>query len=100
MATTSETRISKEASALLDCCLTGLDQVVYDVAEQIARQRSSIVPLRIEAADVQTAASLVMDAIRTQVHKKMLPEAAGEAMGGMESCLNAKAGELGVSSKR
>lgn len=94
--TNTETRISQEAASLLDCLASGLDKIVYEVAEQIARSRSSAVPLRIEAIDVQQAADKVLAAFRAQILSKELPQEAGEAIEGMDSCLKEKAREMGL----
>jgi hypothetical protein len=92
----TETRISQEAATLLDCLATGLDRIVYEVAEQLARERSSALPLRIEAEDVQRAAEKVLATFRTLVSSKQLPQEAAEAIEGMDSCLKQKAKDLGL----
>ena len=96
MATATETRISREAAALLDCCSTGLDKIVYEIAGQIARERSKTLPVRIEAVDVRQAADKVIAAIRSQVDSNALPKEADAAMEGMETCLKAKSKDLGL----
>ncbi len=65
MPSSSQSSISGEAMDVMDCFVAGLDDVVYELAEQIARKRDPAVEsILIEVPDVQEAARLVFQGLR------------------------------------
>lgn len=89
-----ETRssISGDAFELLDCFVSGLDDIVYEFAEEIARRRSECPTgaVEIEAADVREAAHLVFDSIKKAAGDRDLPPGLVAEIEGMVRCLEAK----------
>jgi histone H3/H4 len=91
----TQSRISSDALDLLNCYISGLDKVVYEMAEALAKQRMGETlatgkPIRIDANDVKQAADLLMNAIRHMAqsdgaHQELVP-----AIEGMHQCLQAK----------
>lgn len=63
-----ESSISDEAYTLLDSIVSGLDDAVYDLALEIARQRRKDdegAPILIEVEDVENAGTVVADALKS-----------------------------------
>jgi len=86
-----ESRISSKAFDLLDCFVSGLDEVIYKSAENLARLRSPNDNfVQIEAEDIATAAEQVIAAIRERVRTGEIPKELGTEIDGMERCLNQK----------
>ncbi|HLQ44371.1 MAG TPA: hypothetical protein VK137_06565, partial [Planctomycetaceae bacterium] len=63
-----------EANSVLDSFTAGLDDVVYDIAERIARQRNpSVASPEIDVEDVKKAAEIVLQGVRDAVARGQLP---------------------------
>lgn len=92
--------ISSEAMSLLDCFVSGLDEVVYEIAEELAKERmgnaAEDAVIQIEPEDVKKAAHVVMEAIREQLNREDLPKTAKQAVEGMYDCLKRKCEQLGM----
>jgi hypothetical protein len=88
MATVDQSRISGEGLELLDCFVSGLDDMIYELAEEIAKKRdpSSSEVVQIEAEDVRNAAELVYGHLRSLVKTGKLPETIESVIGSMERC--------------
>lgn len=59
--------VSSDALELLDCFHSGLEDIVYEIAEDLAKKRKGTpekAPIQIEATDVVTAGNMVLDAIK------------------------------------
>ena len=70
MSSTPQSSMSGEAMDVMDCFVAGLDDVVYELAEQIARKRApSAESVLIEVDDVQEAARLVLQGLRDNAVK-------------------------------
>jgi len=84
-----ESRISAEASDLLDCFSEELAEVVRDIAEDFARERvkGTNQPVEIRSGDIQRAGKTVLDHLRKAVDRGELPEHWQEAIGGMTDCM-------------
>lgn len=86
--TTSE--MSGKAYDLLDCFVSGLDRVVYEIAESLARAAGQVNPagvVEIRQEDVRAAAEMVFAAIR---EKKDIPRDALDDIEEMHQCMQAK----------
>ncbi len=62
--------ISSEAFKLLDCFVAGLDEIVYEMAEDAARARQGIKgdkPVTIETTDIRVAAEFVLGHLKQSV---------------------------------
>jgi hypothetical protein len=95
MATAKEARNSEmtsEAFDLLDCFVSGLDDVIYNIAEKISEEKGQVRQdgtIEIKGEDVKRAATIVFDAIREQAGKS-IPEAAVKEIESMHDCVMAK----------
>ncbi len=81
-----------EAYDLLDCFASGIDDLVYKIAEGIAAsngQRSAEGTISITAADVKQAADSVFNAIKAQAGKG-IPESVASEIQSMHECVLAK----------
>ena len=90
----NESVISSEAYSLLDCFVEGLDDVVYEIAEEIARERTGIQaprrPVRIEAEDVKQAAARVVSFLQELVKSGRAPAGLGDVLERLTLCLGSK----------
>lgn len=91
---TSESAISSKAYSLLDCFVDGLDEVVYEMAEEIAKNRVGrtgelTVPVRIEADDVKQAGGQIIEYLRQLVATGKAPRELATVLDGMAECLAA-----------
>ena len=85
-------RISSKALELLQCFMSGLDDVVIRIALQRAREKAdSSVDIRIDADDIVQAANAVLDRIRSQEN---LPPELRSDINEMDGCLRQKCQEL------
>lgn len=69
---TVQLAVSSDAIRTLDCFVSSFDTVVYELAEEIAKQRAPGVPLdklRIEVVDVEQAAESVLRELRKGVEE-------------------------------
>lgn len=95
MATTKELNSSEmtgEAYELLDCFASGIDDLVYKIAEGIAaskEQRSPEGAISITAADVKQAAESIFNAISAQAGKS-IPQSVASEIQSMHECVLAK----------
>lgn len=86
---------STEALELLNCFSDGIEDLVYQTAEVVARKRAcgslpSGKPVEIELQDVRQAGELVIAAIKKIVAAGSLPPDVGESVDEMHRCLNCK----------
>ena len=99
--TTGTSTLSGEAYELISCFYHGVDDVVYRLAEAVARRRTGTPPdadVRIEAEDVRIAGYQVVCALREYVDQEDIPEEMLEAIKGipedavreMGDCLSSK----------
>lgn len=82
--------ISSEAFDVLDCFASGLDDVVYHVAEQIARQHSACQQggtVVIEKSHVREAVTLIFDLLK---QSNIVPPEAKHDLQEMETCFRQK----------
>jgi hypothetical protein len=91
----TESRISSEALDLLNCYVSGLDKIVYEIAEEFAKQRMGDAvaagkPIRIDASDVKQAADLLISSIRKMAEGGNVPQEIVPAIEGMHQCLQEK----------
>ena len=87
----SRSYISREASDVLDCFTAGLDDVVYEIAERIARQRNpSVASPEIDVDDVKKAAEIVLQGVRAAAAQGQLPGDFGTVLNEMRECFQAK----------
>lgn len=81
--------MTSEAYDLLDCFVAGLDDVIYEIAEGIAREKgrvSSDGTVEIQKDDIRDAAELALNAIRDQAGKA-IPKGAAEQIERMHGCV-------------
>jgi hypothetical protein len=87
---TPQTNISSEAYDLLDCFVGGLDKLVYGIAADIARQRSSepggAAPVQIEEQDVVQAGKRVIDVFKELIQKGKLRGDLADIVSDAEKC--------------
>lgn len=85
---------SSEAIELFGCFHSGIDDFVYQVAEDVAREREMSEgkqnqgPVQIEKGDVKKAAETVFAALREMVQNGRLPQDAAQSIDSMEACLS------------
>jgi hypothetical protein len=95
MATANHSKNSEmtsEAYDLLDCFVQGLDDVIYEIAETIAREKvqtSSTGTVEIRRDDVKEAALALFRAIREEAGKS-LPAHVARHLEEMHDCVIAK----------
>lgn len=95
MATANESRnsaMTSEAYDLLDCFVSGLDDVVYKVAEAMAAEKGQITSddtVEITQEDVRAAAEVVFNAIHAAAGKS-IPAAVVEQIEEMHGCVMEK----------
>ena len=80
--------ISNEAYELLGFFTGGIDNLVYDLAEKIARKRNpnlKLVP--IETEDIKTAARMVIQSFKQLDASGELPEGMEQEIDDMNQCL-------------
>jgi hypothetical protein len=87
---------SSEALELLGCFYNGIDDLVYQIAEDVARAREGASraadrPVQIEVADVKQAGDKVLAALRDMVKMGTLPADAGPALDAMKTCFETNA---------
>ena len=93
MATANDSKNSEmtgDAYDLLDCFVSGLDQVVYEIAEALAKQSGQVDAsgtIEIRHKDVEQAASLVFKAIR---ENPSIPQDALDDISEMHQCVQEK----------
>ena len=93
MATANDTKttseMTSEAYDLLDCFVSGLDDVIYEIAEAIASNKGQVTEdgtVEICQDDVKEAAQSVFMAIREQAGKS-IPEAVRQQIEEMHECV-------------
>jgi len=87
-----EWRMSNKAMKLLQCFMSGLDDIIIRLALDIARKRVSPgETARVEYGDIKRAADHVLSQIRAQSD---LPPALQSEINEMDSCLKAKCQEM------
>lgn len=82
-------KISGKAFDLLECFMSGIDDVIVRIAFQYAKERqdtNTLGEIRIEAKDIQKAAFVVLEQLRLQD----LPENVKSDLNGMGACLREK----------
>lgn len=75
--TTSTSSLSNEAYDLITSFYDGVDEIVYEIAESLAKRRNDSSDagesaVQIEVEDVREAGRLVAEALRTAIHSKDL----------------------------
>ena len=99
--TQSNATLSSEAYDLLDCFVMGLDSVVYEIAEDLAKHRrqdekgglaDSSLPIQIEAQDVRKAADFVVEQLKQLIKDNKLPRHVADAVADMENCFRSQTG--------
>ena len=92
----STSKLSAEAFDLLDCFVSGLDDVVYDVAEHTARHRLGKMnpedPIEITSADITVAGETVIRLLREQIFKNQLSESLAPILDQVERCFSSHKG--------
>jgi len=84
----SESTISGKAMDLLDCFVSGLDDVILEVAETIAKERQGdVVPIRIESQDVVQAADAFFGQIKDRLGADPSKAQILKTIEGMHQCL-------------
>lgn len=81
-----------EAYDLLDCFVSGIDDLVYEIAESMAAGRGSVSDdgvVEISQSDVKRAADAVFTAIREQAGKS-IPEDVAKQVESMHKCVLSK----------
>lgn len=89
--------MSSEAYDLLNCFVSGLDDIIYEIAEGIAsakNKRTSAGTVQIDKDDVRAAAQIVFEAIRDQAGKA-IPQVVAEQIEQMHQCVLSKCRENG-----
>ncbi len=84
--------ISNNAYELLDCFAGGVDNLVYDISEKLARERNPAVvasgkPVPIEVEDIQTAGRMVVRALKNLVASGDIPAEVESEIDEMKNCL-------------
>jgi hypothetical protein len=84
-----ESRISAEASDLLDCFSEELADAVYGLAEDYARARITDPnqPVEISPADIRQAGEALLGYLRGAVERGELPPHWAAAISGMTDCM-------------
>ncbi len=91
MPTTHESKNSSMTSRaydLLDCFVAGLDDVIYEIAEAIAKSKGHVIEgvVEINDEDVKEAAESVFKAIREQAGKS-IPAVEASQIDEMHECV-------------
>lgn len=94
MTTANDSRnstMTSEAYDLLDCFVSGLDEVIYEIAESLANSKGQIVDgiIEISQDDVKEAANRVFNAIRERAGKE-IPQSVAQQIEGMHECVMEK----------
>lgn len=66
--------MTTDAYDLLECFVSGLDKIIYEIAEDIAERKGQVLPegaIEIRADDIRMAADVVFKAIREQTGKSI-----------------------------
>ena len=82
-------KISNKALDMLQCFMSGIDNVVIRIALEEVRKKSPPGVVRIESMDIERAAKRVMDQIRSQNVEFGIPVSEIDVM---DECLKAKKG--------
>lgn len=93
--------LSEEAYDLISCFYNGIDEVVYSVAEQVAKERlrnsggqvDLEQPILIEIEDVREAGKRVIAAVQHLVELNKMPAEMMDALGGMKDCFECGAND-------
>lgn len=85
--------LSSDAYELISCFYHGVDELVYEIAEEMARQRNpqaaaSGGPIQIEVEDVTKAGRQVIQALKGLIGARKLPSELEEAFGNMQQCFD------------
>ncbi len=93
MSVAESSSISSDGVRLLDCFVDGLDDVVYEMAEELAKKRAAgqTAPgevARIEAEDIRSAGRIVLDHLRQLVREGKLPADLERALDDAERCFS------------
>jgi hypothetical protein len=83
MATTTTSTLTSEAYDIISCFYDGVEDVVYRLAETVARARTGVAPgrpVKIEAEDVRIAGYRVVCALLKFVDREDIPEEMLEAI--------------------
>lgn len=85
-----QSSLSSEAFEMLDCFVAGLDDVVFSLAEQIARERHPGIahdaPVAVEVEDVKQAARTVIQGVRNAIKGGKLPASFESVVQEMQDC--------------
>lgn len=90
----SASKISAEAFDLLDCFVAGLDDVVYQMAEHIARHRlgkmNPAEAVEINADDVTAAGEQLIQLLREQLKQNMASSEWAPILDQVENCFRSR----------
>lgn len=89
----SDTVIANDAYDLLSCFANEFDDILYEVAEQIARQRGNVTHdglVQIDFADVKQATGIVLQALRKEASMPDAPEYLASIVDDASSCVESK----------
>lgn len=92
-----QSSMSEEAYELFSCFHSGVDDVVYEIAADVARERLGVAagePVDIEKEDVRQAACKLLDAVKHLVASGKATAELEALVGGMGSCFNNKAARI------
>lgn len=92
----STSSASDSAVELLGCFDEGLDRVVYQIAEEKARERGAVVAgvVQVETQDVKNAGDLFFQGIVELISSGKLPQQLASAVQSMKKCFDTKAAGL------
>lgn len=90
-----DTSMSDEAYDLITCFYDGVDEIVRELAEQIAADEQSFLPddpttLAIEVRHVREAGRQVVDKLRSLLKDGNIPTRMEQAIRGMGDCFEGK----------
>jgi len=90
-----ESEISSDALGVLDCFVSNLDEIVYEMAEKIAKNRAiSAGPpphvVRIEIGDVEEAAKNFFGALRDGLDRGDIPSDLKPIVDSMQKCFETR----------
>ena len=81
--------LSDDAYELIECFYDGVDDLVYQLAEEMARKRNpSASPVQIEVEDVRAAGEAVVESLKRLFESGEIPDHVKEAIHGMGDCFD------------
>lgn len=94
----TKSQITGEAYELINCFYEGIDEVVYKIAKELARERCSAEVsadelIQIDIEDVRSAGQKVINMLRKAIAEGDLPQGMEAEVNAMDSCFSTKATE-------